>query len=131
MRAPGGVDPAQLDAIVADEARGRHRRRLEDRDAGADSDGPQRDARCVAEAAERARPHLGRNRGQCERGRVRRQRERRETAAVQSGARRSRSAFAITETEERLIAAAAIIGESSRPNTGYSTPAATGTPSAL
>ena len=31
---------------------------------------------------------------------------------------RNRSALAITETEERLIAAAAIIGDSSQPNTG-------------
>ena len=45
--------------------------------------------------------------------------------------RRSRSAFAMTDTELRLIAALAIIGDSRMPNTGYSRPAATGTPSAL
>ena len=44
---------------------------------------------------------------------------------------RSRSEFAITETELKLIAAAAIIGLSSNPKNGYSTPAATGTPRAL
>ena len=44
---------------------------------------------------------------------------------------RSRSAFATTDTDERLIANAAIIGLNRRPNTGYSTPAAIGTPSAL
>ena len=43
----------------------------------------------------------------------------------------NRSAFAITDTELKLIAAAAIIGLSRMPNDGYSTPAATGTPSAL
>ena len=44
---------------------------------------------------------------------------------------RKRSALLITDTEDRLIAAAAMTGLSSRPNTGYSTPAATGIPSAL
>ena len=44
---------------------------------------------------------------------------------------RRRSAFAITETELKLIAAAASIGLSNNPNTGYRTPAASGTPSAL
>ena len=44
---------------------------------------------------------------------------------------RRRNAFAITETELKLIAAAAIIGLSSNPNTGKSTPAASGTPNAL
>jgi hypothetical protein len=34
----------------------------------------------------------------------------------------------ITDTEEKLIAAAPITGESNSPNTGYSAPAATGTP---
>jgi hypothetical protein len=43
----------------------------------------------------------------------------------------SRSALATTDTELRLIASAAIIGLSSRPVSGYSTPAAIGTPSAL
>lgn len=44
---------------------------------------------------------------------------------------RNRKAFEITETEERLMAAAAIIGDSNRPKAGYSTPAAIGTPTAL
>ena len=48
-----------------------------------------------------------------------------------SSSLRSLSAFAITETELKVIAALAIIGLSSRPKTGYSTPAATGTPSVL
>ena len=37
----------------------------------------------------------------------------------------------MTDTELRLIAAPAIIGLSSRPQNGYSTPAATGMPRAL
>lgn len=45
--------------------------------------------------------------------------------------RRSRKALVITDTELKLMAAAAIMGDSSRPKTGYSTPAATGTPRAL
>lgn len=44
---------------------------------------------------------------------------------------RRRSAVPITETELRLIAAAAIMGLRSSPKTGYSVPAATGTPRAL
>ena len=48
-----------------------------------------------------------------------------------SAAVRSRSALAMTDTELKLIAAAAIMGESSRPVTGYRTPAAIGTPAAL
>jgi hypothetical protein len=44
---------------------------------------------------------------------------------------RSRNALLITETELKLIAALARIGLSSSPNTGYNTPAAIGTPSAL
>lgn len=40
--------------------------------------------------------------------------------------RRKRSALAITDTELKLMAAAAIMGESSRPKTGYSTPAQLG-----
>ena len=43
----------------------------------------------------------------------------------------NRNALAITDTELKLIAAAAIIGLSRMPNEGYSTPAAIGTPSAL
>ena len=44
---------------------------------------------------------------------------------------RNRSALPITETELRLIASAAIIGERSQPVNGNSTPAASGTPSML
>ncbi len=44
---------------------------------------------------------------------------------------RNLSAFAITETELKLIAAAAIIGFKRRPKAGKSTPAARGTPIAL
>jgi hypothetical protein len=44
---------------------------------------------------------------------------------------RSRNALVITETELKLMAAAAIMGDNKRPNTGYKTPAATGTPSKL
>ena len=43
----------------------------------------------------------------------------------------SRSALAITDTDDRLIATAAMTGASSTPTSGYSTPAATGTPTAL
>ena len=43
----------------------------------------------------------------------------------------SRRALAITDTDDRLIATAAIAGESSAPVTGYRTPAATGTPMPL
>lgn len=49
----------------------------------------------------------------------------------QSAMRRSRREFEITETELKLMAAAARIGLSSRPKNGYSTPAAMGTPNAL
>jgi len=48
-----------------------------------------------------------------------------------SAARRSRSALPTTDAELRLIASAAIIGDSSQPVNGYSSPAASGTPSAL
>jgi hypothetical protein len=44
---------------------------------------------------------------------------------------RSRKAFVITEIELMLIAALAIIGLSSTPQIGNSTPAASGIPSAL
>ena len=44
---------------------------------------------------------------------------------------RSRSALVMTVTDEKLIAAAAIIGDRTRPNNGYSAPAATGTPTVL
>ena len=46
-------------------------------------------------------------------------------------ARLSRKAFEMTDTELRLMASAAIIGDSSQPVNGNSTPAASGTPSAL
>jgi pyruvate formate-lyase activating enzyme-like uncharacterized protein len=39
--------------------------------------------------------------------------------------------FTMTETDEKLIAAAAMTGESKIPKTGYNTPAATGTPMEL
>jgi hypothetical protein len=45
--------------------------------------------------------------------------------------RDSRSAFSTTDTELRDIAAAAKAGVSVQPVNGYSTPAASGTPSAL
>jgi len=48
-----------------------------------------------------------------------------------SRAARRRKAFEITDTELNVIAALAITGLSRIPNTGYRTPAATGTPSAL
>lgn len=44
---------------------------------------------------------------------------------------RSLSELLITDTELKLIAAAAIIGDNSMPKNGYSTPAAIGTPAAL
>lgn len=52
-------------------------------------------------------------------------------AGVQAAGYRSRKALLITETELRLIANAAINGDSSHPVREYSTPAATGMPSAL
>src|SRR6185312_1412999 len=48
-----------------------------------------------------------------------------------SRADRRRSAFDTTDTDDRLIASAAIIGDSTIPRTGYNTPAAIGTPMAL
>lgn len=44
---------------------------------------------------------------------------------------RSRRAFDITDSELNVIAALAIIGLITKPKKGYSTPAATGTPSTL
>ena len=44
---------------------------------------------------------------------------------------RSRKALLITETELKLMAAAAIMGDNNRPKTGYKSPAAIGTPIAL
>lgn len=49
------------------------------------------------------------------------------TAQRYSEARRNRSALPITETELKLIAAAAIIGLSNSPKNGYRIPAAIGT----
>ncbi|MFT5138919.1 MAG: hypothetical protein ACI9CB_000548 [Rhodothermales bacterium] len=43
----------------------------------------------------------------------------------------SRKALAITDTELKLMAAAAIMDDNNIPKTGYKTPAATGTPKAL
>ena len=43
----------------------------------------------------------------------------------------NRNALNTTDAELRLIASAAIIGDSNQPANGYSTPAANGTPSAL
>ena len=43
----------------------------------------------------------------------------------------SLSELLITETELKLMAAAAIMGESKSPNSGYNTPAAIGTPAEL
>jgi len=45
--------------------------------------------------------------------------------------RLNRSALPITDTDERLIAAAANMGDSKVPVSGYKTLAATGTPTAL
>ena len=44
---------------------------------------------------------------------------------------RNLSALVITETELKLMATAAIMGDSKIPNIGYKTPAAIGTPSVL
>lgn len=44
---------------------------------------------------------------------------------------RKRNALPTTDTELKLIAIAANIGDSRTPNGGYKTPAAIGTPSAL
>jgi len=52
-------------------------------------------------------------------------------AGPQMRARRRRKALEMTDTEEKLMAAAAITGLSSSPKAGYSTPAASGTPSEL
>src|SRR4029079_11611791 len=43
----------------------------------------------------------------------------------------SRNALTITLTDDAAMAAAAITGDSVRPSSGYSTPAATGMPAAL
>ncbi len=52
-------------------------------------------------------------------------------AVPQSLTRRSLRELVITETELKLMAAAAMIGERSIPKKGYRTPAATGTPMVL
>ena len=56
---------------------------------------------------------------------------RRQAGAGQSDTLLNRSAFAITDTELKVIAALAIIGLSRSPKNGYRTPAATGTPATL
>jgi hypothetical protein len=48
-----------------------------------------------------------------------------------SSSLRKRNEFTITDTELKLIATAAIIGDSKIPKMGNNTPAATGTPRAL
>jgi hypothetical protein len=53
------------------------------------------------------------------------------SAAAQTAILRWRKALPMTETELKLIASAAISGDSSRPVNGYSSPAASGTPRAL
>lgn len=50
---------------------------------------------------------------------------------VEMSTARSRNALPTTLTDDNAIAAAAMIGDSSNPNTGYSTPAAIGIPAAL
>ena len=50
---------------------------------------------------------------------------------LQSFTARSRSALAITLTEDSDMARAAMAGDSSRPKVGYNSPAATGMPSVL
>lgn len=60
----------------------------------------------------------------------------RQTSAIaddsrHSGTRRNLSALLTTDTDDRLIASAASIGDSVMPSSGYSTPAASGTPAAL
>lgn len=52
-------------------------------------------------------------------------------AASRADPRRSRSAFDTTDTDDRLIASAAIMGDSTIPNHGYRTPAAIGMPITL
>jgi hypothetical protein len=52
-------------------------------------------------------------------------------ASAHKVARRKRSALAMTDTELTAIAALASMGLRSKPNSGYATPAAIGTPKAL
>lgn len=54
-----------------------------------------------------------------------------QSRAAHKATRRSRSALAITETELKLMATAAIMGLNNTPRNGYRTPAAIGTPAAL
>lgn len=54
-----------------------------------------------------------------------------QTTASQIFAFRNRKAFKSTETEPKLIATAANMGESNHPKTGYKTPAAIGIPNVL
>jgi hypothetical protein len=60
----------------------------------------------------------------------------RQTSAIgndscHSGTWRNRNALLTTDTEDRLMASAAIIGDNVIPSSGYNTPAASGTPTAL
>jgi hypothetical protein len=51
--------------------------------------------------------------------------------AIHAFAARRRNALPMTETDERLIASAAMSGLNNQPVNGYNTPAARGTPRAL
>ena len=77
-------------------------------------------------AAQRSLPRSGEP-GCCRRPEARQHRGR----CAQTFAERSLSALPTTETEDRLMAAAAKIGDSRMPKKGNSTPAAIGTPSVL
>jgi hypothetical protein len=88
----------------------RHRRRLLTRLSDARAD-------CQEAARNRAQQASGRNIA--------------EHGDAHRPARRSRSALPMTDTELKLMAAAAIIGDRRRPKNGYSRPAAIGTPAAL
>jgi TonB family protein len=54
-----------------------------------------------------------------------------EPARHHNRAPRSRNALPMTDTDDRLIARLAMTGDNNQPNVGYSTPAASGRPSAL
>lgn len=62
---------------------------------------------------------------------LRRARHHRYIQLLHKFTRRNRSALKITDTELKLMAAAAMMGESKMPRNGYNTPAATGTPNEL
>ena len=51
--------------------------------------------------------------------------------SIRHSTRFNRNALNTTDAELKLIASAAIIGDSNQPVNGYNTPAASGTPSAL